>query len=208
MKTLALVLFLSAGGAAFAQQWEFGGVGGAGFLSSVNVNGGAATAGFKPGVVFGAYFGQNLYRHFGGEIRYEYMQTDLQLKSGGTTANFAGRSHALHYDLLIHTNDKGAKAVFYIAVGGGMKIYQGVGTEAAFQPLSQYGFFTKTHEFEPMGSVGAGVKFSLGERVHLRTEFRDFITAFPKDVITPPPGVKYGSLLHQIVPMVGIDYVF
>jgi hypothetical protein len=27
---------------------------------------------------------------------------------------------------------------------------------------------------------------------------------FPKDVIAPPPGIKYGSLLHEIVPLVGI----
>jgi hypothetical protein len=27
-------------------------------------------------------------------------------------------------------------------------------------------------------------------------------------VLTPPPGVKYSSLLHDIVPMVGLSYMF
>ena len=44
----------------------------------------------------------------------------------------------------------------------------------------------------------------LTERVFLRTELRDYITAFPKELITPPAGVKYGTLLHDFVPMVGI----
>ena len=57
---------------------------------------------------------------------------------------------------------------------------------------------------EPMGDFGAGVKFALSRKVYLRTEFRDYITAFPKEVLTPPAGTKYGTLLHDFVPMVGI----
>ncbi|HWC99723.1 MAG TPA: hypothetical protein VG456_23345 [Candidatus Sulfopaludibacter sp.] len=209
MKAVAtVVVFLAASAAASAQQWEFGGVGGGGFLSNVNVSGGSATAGFQPGGVVGAYFGQNLYPHFSGEIRYEFMQNNLQLKSGGQSATFSGNAHALHYDLLIHTNSKSSKVVFFAAVGGGMKLFEGTGKEAAYQPLSQYGYFTKTHQLKPMASVGGGIMFAVGQRMHVRTEFRDFITAFPTDIITPPPGVKYGKLLHDFVPMVGIDYVF
>jgi hypothetical protein len=57
-----------------------------------------------------------------------------------------------------------------------------------------------------MASVGGGVKFALSRKVFLRTEFRDYITAFPTEVITPAPGVKYGSILHDFVPMVGIGF--
>jgi hypothetical protein len=59
-----------------------------------------------------------------------------------------------------------------------------------------------------MISVGGGVMFNASQRVHVRVEVRDFISAFPQDIITPPPGVKYGAVLNQIVPMVGVDYIF
>jgi hypothetical protein len=42
----------------------------------------------------------------------------------------------------------------------------------------------------------------------LRTEFRDYITAFPKELITPAPGAKFGSILHDLVPMAGLGYEF
>ncbi len=211
MKSLGLsILVLSLSGAAFAQQWEFGGLGGGGFLSTVSASSslGSATAGFQPGAAVGAYFGQNLFPHFTGEIRYEFMQNNLQLSSGGQTTHFSGFAHAIHYDLLWHTNKKNSKVQFFVAVGGGVKIFQGTGTEVAYQPLSQFGYFTKTRVLKPMASVGAGATWALSRNVFLRTEMRDFITAFPTEVITPPQNVKYGTLLHDIVPMVGIDYVF
>lgn len=211
MKYLGLsILFVCSAGAAFGQQWEFGGVGGGGFLSNVSASSpvGSATAGFQPGGAVGAFFGQNLYSHLTGEIRYEYLQNNLQLSSGGQTAHFSGAAHAIHYDLLYHTNKKNSPAQFFVAAGGGMKIFQGTGTEAAFQPLSQFGYFTKTRAMKPMASVGGGMTFALAHRMFLRTEFRDFITAFPTEIITPAPNVKYGKLLHDFVPMVGIDYVF
>jgi hypothetical protein len=57
-----------------------------------------------------------------------------------------------------------------------------------------------------MGDFGAGVKFALSRWMYLRTEFRGYITAFPTEVLTPPNGTKYGSILHDIVPMVGITF--
>ena len=211
MKILGVsILCLAACGAAFGQQWEFGGVGGGGFLSSVPVSSpaGSAHAGFQAGAAFGAFVGQSLYSHLTGEIRYEHMQNNLQLSSGGQTARFSGTAHAVHYDLLWHTNRKNSKVQFFGALGGGVKIFQGTGTEAAYQPLSQYGYFTKTHAIKPMISVGAGMTVALTPKMFFRTEFRDFLTMFPTEIITPPAGAHYGSLLHDIVPLVGINYLF
>lgn len=211
MRTLGFpILLLAASAAGYSQQWEFGGVGGGSFLTNVSVSSpaGAATAGFQPGGAFGAFFGQNLYSHLTGELRYEYLLSNLQLSSGGTTATFSGAAHAVHYDLLWHTTRQEAKVQYFAALGGGMKIFQGTGTEAAYQPLSQFGYFTKTRALKPMVSVGAGLTYALTRRMYLRAEFRDFITMFPKEIITPPAGAKYGSLLQNFVPMVGIDYVF
>src|SRR5580700_10790324 len=98
MRSLILsVVILSAASAAFAQQWEFGAEGGGSLLSNVSVSGpaGKATAGFAPGAAFGVFFGENLYTHLTGEIRYEYLQSDLRISSGGQTAQgFTGMAHA------------------------------------------------------------------------------------------------------------------
>jgi hypothetical protein len=204
------LLLTAAAITASAQQWEFGGVGGTAFLNTVPVSGasGSGTAGFSHGAVFGGYLGQNISSHIAGEIRYEYMQDNLSLSSGGSNASFAGVSHALHYDLLFHTNRLNSHAQLFAAIGGGMKIFDGTGTEAAYQPLSQFGYFTKTQTLKPMGDFGGGVRIMLSKHVFLRAEVRDFITAFPTQVLTPPPGVKYSKLLHDVVPMAGLSYAF
>jgi len=203
------VVILAAASTAFAQQWEFGAVGCGSLLSDVPVSGpaGKATAGFAPGAAFGAFFGQNLYTHLTGEIRYEYLQSDLRLSSGGQSAQFTGAAHALHFDMLYHTNRQESRTQFFASLGGGVKVFRGTDAPEAYQPLSQFGYFTKTQAIKPMVSVGAGLTFQLAPRIFLRAEIRDFITAFPTELITPAPGMKFGSLLNDIVPLVGITYV-
>jgi len=212
MRTLGLSILLLAAAAATcgAQQWEVGGLGGGGFLSNVAVAGpvGSATAGFQTGAAFGAFLGHNTYSHFGGELRYAYLQSNLQLSSSGSSASFTGMAHVVHYDLILRTTRKNSPVQVFAAVGGGMKVFRGTGKEAAYQPLSQFGYFTKTQALKPMASVGGGVKFFITRNVCLRTEFRDYITAFPKELIAPAPGAKFGSILHDFVPMAGLSYEF
>jgi len=206
MRVLTLSVFaMCAATAALAQQWEFGGVAGGGFLNSVPATG--ATAGFAPGLVAGALVGERLSPHISGEIRYEFFQSDLQLSSSGQTARFAGQAHAVHYDILYRVRNTESRVQFYGAAGGGMKIFRGTGTEEAYQPLSQYGYFTKTLTIKPMISAGGGVTFRLAPKLVLRAEVRDFITPFPTQVLTPAPGVKFGSFLNDVVPMVALEYV-
>ena len=212
MRTIQLVvLFLAAAGTTcLAQHWEFGGGAGAGFLPGVGVTGaaGPATAGFQPGVAAGAFAGQNLYNHISGELHYAFLQSNLKLQSGGTEATFSGQAHVIHYDVVFHTNRKGSRTQYFAAVGGGLKVFRATGAEAAYQPLSQFGYFTKTQALKPMGTFGVGVRYALKPHVFLRTEFRDYITAFPTAVLTPAPGTKYGSLLHDFVPMVTVSYEY
>jgi len=207
---LSILVLIAAAVACRAQQWEVGGVGGGGFLSNVAVAGpvGSATAGFQTGAAVGAFFGNNLYGHVGGELRYAYLQSNLQLASGGSTVSFAGTAHVVHYDLILRTTPRRSRVQFFAAIGGGMKIFRGTGAEAAYQPLSQFGYFTKTQALKPMASVGGGMKFFVARRVFLRTEFRDYITPFPKELIAPAPGAKFGSILNDFVPMVGLSYEF
>jgi hypothetical protein len=210
MRRIAVTtLFLAAAAAScFGQQWEFGGMGGGGFLSNVNVSGpaGSATAGFQTGGAVGGFFGQNLYPHWSGELRYMYLQNDLHIESNGTNATFSGNAQVLHYDVLYHTNKKGSKMQAFVAVGGGMKIFRGTGTEEAYQPNYQFGYMTKAQQLKPMGDAGAGVRFELRPGLYVRTEFRDYITPFPTQIIAPAPGVKYGKILNDIVPTVSLSY--
>jgi len=205
----AAILLVTAAGICMAQTWEFGAVGGGSFLPGVPVSGpaGSATAGFQPGFTAGAFIGQNLYKHLSGEIRYEFTQNGLKLSNGGSSATFSAQEHAVHYDLLWHTAKKESPVQFFAAAGVGMKVFRGTGTEAAYQPLSQFGYFTRTQAVKPMASVGGGLKYQIGQRMYVRAEIRDFITPFPTQLITPAPGNKFGSLLHDIVPMVGIEYM-
>ena len=208
MKTLlrSILVLTAAAAAAFAQQWEFGGAGGGSFLNSVPVSSGlgTATAGFQNGGALGGYVGYSQSRHIGGELRYAYLQSNLSLTSGSASATFAGSSHVFHYDVILKTTRNQGKVQLFAALGGGLKVFRGTGAEAAYQPLNQFGYLTRTQTVKPMASVGGGVKFALTKKVFLRTEIRDYITAFPKEIITPAPGVKYGSILNDLVPMVGI----
>jgi hypothetical protein len=211
MKTIRLMIFaLAVAAGSMAQQWEVGGGAGVSFLPGVSVtsSAGSATAGFQTGIAAGAFLGQNISRHLGGEVRYAFMQSNLRLESGGTTATFSGQSHVVGYDLLWKTNRGEAPAQFFVAAGGGMKIIRGTGKEAAYQPLSQFGYFTKTQTIKPMVDFGAGILYRLGPRLALRMEFRDYLTVFPEEIIAPAPGAKFGNLLHDFVPMVSISYQY
>ena len=211
MRIQGLVLaFVTAGGIGWAQQWEFGAVGGAAFLSSAPVTStiGSATAGLQNGPAIGAFFGQNLTRRFSGEVRYMFVPSGLSIQSNGSTATFSGQEHVLTYDFIVRFNHPGSRTEFFVAAGGGMKIFRGTGQEQAYQPLSQYGYFTNTQVIKPTASIGAGMKYAITPKLLLRTEVRDYISPFPSEVIAPAPGASYGSILQDIVPMVSLSYVF
>ena len=208
MKTIGLSLLIL--GTAFGQGWEVGGSAGAAFLPGAAITSphGAATAGIQPGISFGAFVGQNLYPHISGEVRYGFSKSNLRLQSGGQTATFGGVSHRVHYDVILHTGGKESRTQYFAAVGGGLKFFRGTGQEAAFQELSQFAYFTKTQAIKPMASIGGGIRRQITSRLFLRAEIRDYVTMFPKELITPAPGAKFGGLLHEIVPTIGISYQY
>ncbi len=211
MRTIRMtIVVLGAALACAAQQWEVGGGAGFSFLPGVPVTGtpGSATAGFQSGAAFGAFLGQSISRHFGGEVRYGFLQSNLKLESGGSQATFSGQTHIINYDLLVKTNRGDSRTQAFAAVGGGLKIIRGTGKEAAYQPLSEFGYFTKTQTLKPMADFGAGIRYSLSRRLSLRVEFRDYLILFPEEIIAPAPGAKFGRLQHDFVPMVSIGYQY
>jgi hypothetical protein len=207
---IRLTILAGTAAACLAQQWEIGGLGGGSFLTSSTVNGaaGAATAGFRPGPGFGAFFGNIIGGRFGGEMRYMFLDNNLKLSSGGSETTFSGVAHVVHYDFVWHTKPRERGAMPYLAGGGGIKVFCGTGSETAYQPLSQFAYLTKTQQVVPLISVGGGVKFNLSSRLVLRAEVRDYLTPFPNKVIAPAPGATLGGWLHNIVPIVGVSLAF
>ena len=200
--TIGCVLALLSAVACSAQGWEVGGMASYGFYRTLDVTNpvGSAVAGLSPGTAFGAVVGHNAGGLLGGEFRYSYEMSDLKLSSGGTDVKFAGMAHILGYDLVLHRRPKhGAKILPFLAVGGGMKIYRGTGTEQAYQPLSDIALLSKTQEIKPMISAGGGVKLRLGQRVILRAAWKSAITSphFLRQVITPLPGTKVSGWLKS-----------
>ena len=129
-------------------------------------------------------------------------------KDGGrfVKATFSAESHAMHYDFQWHLTDIDSISRPYVAFGGGVKLYRGTGTEQLTQPLSRFALLTKTQEVKGMASIGVGIKTKIGEHWQFRVDVHDYITPFPKDVITPNLGTQLGGMIHDIVPMAGITW--
>ena len=196
--------------AAIAQKWEVGaGVGGSTYLSHDVKNGSAtAQAGIETNVAASVWLDENSQGHWGGEVRYDYERGDLKLTSGNTKAVFGSESHAMHYDFLVQSGSRESRARVFVAGGGGVKVYRGTGAEQPFQPLDRFALLTKTTDLRALVSVGAGVKWQLSHAVQLRVEVHDYMTPFPKEVITPSLNSSVSGWLHNLVPMGGISYTF
>src|SRR5258706_9010192 len=196
--------------ACLAQKWEVGGVTGGGFTNSLTVvnTTGTASAGFDKGFAFGAVLGQNLYPRVSGELHYTYNMSDLRVSAGGESATFKGLTHSMHYDILLHAGRARSRVQPFAAAGGGLRVFRGAGTESAYQPLSGFALLTKTSQWVPMATFGGGIKYAIRPRVVLRVELRDYFSRFPAQVIAPAPGSHLSGWLHDLVPMVGISFVF
>ena len=194
--------------AAMAQKWEVGVGGGGGFYTSQDVTLGStsASANLKTNVAVSVFAGQSINDRWGGEVRYSYQPGDLQLKQGSTEAAFGAQTHSIHYDFLLHTKPSESRVRPFIAGGAGIKLYRGTGTETVTQPLSQYALLTRARDTTALVSVGAGVKIKLGLHANLRFDVHDYMSPFPKQVITPNAGASVGGWLHDLVPMVAISF--
>lgn len=210
MKIVQMLLVCSALVAprAMAQSWEVGGGVGGGFYTSQNVTSstGSASAKIQTGVAGSVWLGNTWRGKWSGELRYDYGMGDLSLSSGGTSASFSARTQQFHYDLMWHATSSESRIRPYVAAGAGVKLYQGTGAQVAYQPLSNYALLTQQQDLTPLVSAGAGIKFQLSPHVQIRMDVHDYLTPFPKNVITPNTGAKVSGWLQEFVPMIGISY--
>jgi hypothetical protein len=210
MKILQMLLVFSAVVAprVMAQSWEVGGGVGGGFYTSQSVSSsaGSASAKIQPGLSGSVWVGNTWQGHWSGELRYDYGMGDLALSSGGTSVSFGAHTQQFHYDIMWHATSSESRIRPYVAAGAGVKLYQGTGAQSAYQPLSNYALLTQQQDLTPLVSAGAGVKFQLSPHVQIRLDVHDYLTPFPKNVITPNVGSKVGGWLQDFVPMIGISY--
>src|SRR5580658_4350434 len=210
MKILQMLLVGSAVAAtsAMAQSWEVGGGVGGGFYTSDTISSpaGSASAKLQTGLAGSVWLGNTWQGHWSGELRYDYGMSDLALSSGGTTATFGAHTQQFHYDIMWHATSSESRIRPYVAAGAGVKLYQGTGTQMAYQPLSNIALLTQQQDLTPLVSAGAGIKFQISSHVQLRMDVHDYLTPFPKNVITPNFGGKAGGWLQDFVPMIGISY--
>lgn len=209
LRLVCVVLLAGALSGARGENAELGLAGGGSFFENKSVQApfGRADAGFSRGFAAGVWGGHN-YRWIGGEIRYLFENQQLRVASGATRADFRGRTHAIHYNLLLHAAPAGAKVRPFVAVGGGIKGYQGTGTERLYQPLQEYALLTRTSQWKGLAVFGGGVKWALSPRLTMRLEVYDYLTEFPEKVIAPAPGASLGGWIHNIVPAVGVGFGF
>jgi hypothetical protein len=197
--------------AAWGQKWEFGGSVGGGFSTSDDITSpkGSATAAAKiqTGLVGSVWVGNFSQGKWGGELRYDYQMGDLQLKQDSTQATFTAHSQDIHYDFLYHFAGRESRIQPFVAFGAGIKIYNGTGTEVVYQPLSNIALLTRAQDLVAMASAGGGVKFKLAPHLMLRLDVHDYLTPFPKQVITPLTN-KTPGWLQDFVPAAGIAFVF
>jgi len=205
-----LVLALASTPALVAQSWEVGVGVGAPFYNSQTITNpiGSASASLGTGWVTSAWLGNNLRGRIGGEVRYDYESSNLELSSGSTHATFAANTQAIHYDFLFHFTSQEAAVRPFVSAGGGVKFFNGTSKEAETQPLMGIGLLTKTTQTTGLLSIGAGIKFNINHMVQLRLEVHDYMTPFPSSVIAPALGSKAGGWLMDFVPMGALALTF
>jgi hypothetical protein len=193
---------------AVAQKWEFGGGVGGGFYTSndVSVPGSSVSAKIATNLAASGWLANNGTGKWGGELRGDFQLGSLELNGNGSQVSFGARSYALHYDVLWHATPNGSRIRPFVAVGAGIKVYQGIGAQVVSQPLSNFALLTQAQDLTPLVSAGGGVKIQIAPHIQFRAELHDYLTPFPKQVITPAQGAKVSGWLQDFVPIIGISY--
>ena len=58
----------------------------------------------------GVVFGQNMYEHVGGEVRWLYQFGGPELRFQGVQVNATGHSNLITYDVLFHLTNREARS--------------------------------------------------------------------------------------------------
>ncbi len=204
----SLTLILSGG--CLAQQWEIGALGGYAWDRDASIRNpsGSVEAGFKPSAAVGAVFGDNMYEHIGGEIRYLFRAGGPQLTFGDTKVSGSGYTNIVHYDLLVHITRKEDKIRPYVAGGAGIKVYTGPGRLLVSDPLQDFALIARGNQVKPLISVGGGVKYRVRKGMQLRLDFRAYMSPAPDLVFRTVFPAQIHGWIYDFVPTLGVSYLF
>ena len=193
-----------------AQEWQIGGGGGYGLYRKATVfaPAGQVTAGIRNRFVLTAWLTDDQYEHISGELRYTYQDGDPYLEGSGGRVNLQGQSHALEYDVLWHIRPPEAAIRPFIVTGAGVKRYLVSGPPNPSQPFTDIAQLNDTQDTLFLGVLGAGLSMKLTSHLQLRLDVRDYITKFPKQLISPAPYGTARGLFQQFTPLLGIAYAF
>jgi hypothetical protein len=207
---MKLALFALLLPAAWAQEYEIGGIVGYGYYRDTTVfsTGGNATAGIGSGVAAGFVATQNMYQYISGEFHYLYQDGGPFVSSGQVRGNVNGDSHAFDYALLFHARPREAKLQPFFEIGAGAKYYRETGSAQQSQPLPNIVTLTSENEWRFLTTVGVGIKYRWTRHVLLRADFRDYITPFPKRIFVQAQGGTERGWFQQFTPSIGISYVY
>jgi hypothetical protein len=207
---LGASLAIALSGACQAQPFEIGAMAGYGWDHDASIENpsGSVEAGFKPGFAGGVLFGDDMYQHIGGEIRWLYQAGGPQLTAPGTKVSASGFTNLVCYDLLVHMAPREDRIRPYIAGGAGIKVFTGPDLPALGQPLGDFAAIARGNHVEPLISVGAGVKYRVGRGVQLRLDLHTYLSPCPAELFR----VAYPSAIHgwiyDFLPTLGVSYVF
>ncbi len=196
--------------ACLAQPFEIGAVAGYAWDhdASIRSPSGSVNAGFKPGFVGGAIFGEDPYEYIGGEVRWLYRVGGPQLTAPGIKVSAGGYTNLLYYDLLVHLRRRERKLRPYIAGGGGAEIYTSTDAAVVGQPLQTIAVIARGTEVEPLISVGAGVQCDVNRRLRLRFDFHVYMAPTPGDLFRVLRPTVIRGWQYDFAPAVTVSYVF
>jgi hypothetical protein len=192
------------------QEWELGAAGGYGWYANPSIVGpaGSIQSGFASKGVMGVVFGQNMYEHIGGEVRWLYQFGGPQLKSQGTEASSTGYTNLVTYDVLFFTSNREAKVRPYVAGGAGIKVYTGNELRGLGQPFAGSALLMPATQVEPAISAGAGLKYKVSGSIALRMDFRTYFSPCPNQIFRPTGTSNVHGWVYNFVPLAGISFVF
>jgi hypothetical protein len=193
-----------------AQEWELGAAGGYGWYSNPSIisPAGSIQSGFAPKGAIGVVFGQNMYEHIGGEVRYLFQFGGPRLQSQGTDVSATGYSNLVTYDLLFHLTNRESRFRPYVAGGAGVKVYTGGELRFASPPFPGSAVLVPNNQVEAAISVGAGLKYRVARHALLRLDFRTYMTPFPNEILRPTGISQVHGWIYNFVPLGGISYTF
>jgi hypothetical protein len=208
ISAVSLALFCSGG--CLAQQWELGALAGYAWDHDASIENptGSAEAGFKPGFAGGVVFGENMYEHLGGEIRYLFRVGGPQLTFGGTRISASGYTNIIHYDFLVHITRKEDKIRPYVAGGAGIKVFTGPSRLLYTQPLQDFALIARGNQAKPLISVGGGVKYRVRKGLQLRLDFRAYMAPAPDLVFRTVFPSQIHGWTYDFMPTLGVSYLF